>query len=183
MLVLAVLLLTILFLNPLVLLVPLSSLILALLLHMLMILLLNLKQMVRMRFPMSTALLPLLLSAILNSSSPLSLLPTIQHPQIPHVNPQLLHRPTAEGIASRDKHPEIVLQEPEGDLGEVGGFADAVDADKHHLVRVEGGGGGGGGGRGDAFALDVEEDVGGGFGGEDAGDGGGESGADFGFHA
>jgi hypothetical protein len=112
------------------------------------------------------------------------------------VHPQLLDRAAPERIAGGDEDPQSVLQEPEADFREVRGFADAVYADKDHFVgigRRRGGGrrGGSGGGWGEGevgevellFAFDLEEDVGRGFGGQDAGDRLGKRGSDFGFHA
>ncbi len=49
---------------------------------------------------------------------------------------QLLDRAAPERVARSDEHAQLVLQEPEADLGQVGRFADAIDADKRQCVGV-----------------------------------------------
>lgn len=88
-----------------------------------------------------------------------------QRTQIPHVHPELLDRAAPERIARGDEDAIPVLEEPEADFGQVGRLAHSVHADKrhgvrHHLFRAQCGG---------PFPLDLEEDIGGCFGGEDAG--------------
>ena len=63
-----------------------------------------------------------------------------------------------EGVAGGDAGTQAVLQQPVGDLGQVGGLADAVDAHKDHDVWT-------------ALSLsgpDLAQDVDGAAGGEDA---------------
>ena len=43
--------------------------------------------------------------------------------------PELLHCTAAERVGRDDEHAEVVLEEEVGDFAEIGGFADAVDAD------------------------------------------------------
>ena len=46
----------------------------------------------------------------------------------------------AEGVAGGDEKGEVVLEEEEGEFGEVGGFADAVDANDGDYVGAGFGG-------------------------------------------
>ena len=55
------------------------------------------------------------------------------------MNSQLLHGSGPEGIAGGNQHPELVLQQPEADFGQVGGLAHAVDAaERHHVGSAVG---------------------------------------------
>lgn len=82
--------------------------------------------------------------------------------QVPHVHAQLLDGAGAERVCSRDEDAVVVLEEEEGDFGEVGGFTDAVYADDGEDV---------GAGRGRVGLGDFAEEVEGGGGGEDFGQG------------
>ena len=42
---------------------------------------------------------------------------------------ELFYGAASEGVAGGDEDAEVVLEEEEGEFGEGGGFADAVDAD------------------------------------------------------
>ena len=87
---------------------------------------------------------------------------------------ELLHGTGAESVGGGDEDLEFVLQQEVGDFGEVGGFADAVDADDGDDV--------GAGLRG-VRGADFAEEVSGGGGREDFGEGFLEGGADSGFDA
>lgn len=54
--------------------------------------------------------------------------------EVADVDGELLDGAGAEGVAGGDEDFVLVLQEEEADLGEVGGLADAVDADDGHDV-------------------------------------------------
>ena len=54
--------------------------------------------------------------------------------EVAGVHAKLLDGAGAEGVAGRDEDFESVLEEEEGDFGEVGRFADAVDADDRDYV-------------------------------------------------
>ena len=54
--------------------------------------------------------------------------------EVADVDGKLLDGAGAEGIAGGDEDFVFVLEEEEANLGEVGGFADAVDADDGHDV-------------------------------------------------
>jgi len=100
--------------------------------------------------------------------------------QVAGVHAQLLDGAGAEGVAGGDEDAEAVLEQEEGDFGEVGGFADAVDADDGDDVGaglgvVEGERGGVGDG------LDFAEEVERGCWGEDFAEGGFHGGVDGGF--
>lgn len=77
--------------------------------------------------------------------------------EVAGVHAQLFDGAGPEGVARGDQDAEFVLQQEEGDFGEVGGFTDAVDADNGDdvgagvLVEVERGRGGDG--------LDFAEEV------------------------
>lgn len=49
--------------------------------------------------------------------------------EVAGVDAELFDGAGAEGVAGRDQEGEVVLEEEEGEFGEGGGFADAVDAD------------------------------------------------------
>lgn len=103
-----------------------------------------------------------------------------QFGEVAGVDAQLFDGAGAEGVAGGDEEAEVVLEEEEGEFGEVGGFADAVDADYGDCV---GAGGGAGEGWGGGDGVDGVEDVEGGCGGEDFVEGGGHGGADCCFDA
>ncbi len=95
---------------------------------------------------------------------------------------QLLHRTGSEGVAGSDEHAHAILQKPEAYLGEVGGLAHAIDADKADRVRVglagqllvlgtRGEGERRGGRRSLSLCRNLEQDVRAGLGREDASDG------------
>lgn len=50
------------------------------------------------------------------------------------MSPELFHSSGPEGITSGYQHTELVLYQPETDLGKVGGLAHAVHAAKGHNV-------------------------------------------------
>lgn len=54
--------------------------------------------------------------------------------QVARVHAELLHGAGAECVAGCDKEGEVVLEEEEGEFGEVGGFTDAVDSDDGNYV-------------------------------------------------
>lgn len=58
-----------------------------------------------------------------------------KHAQISYMHAQLLHCSTTKRVARCDKNAEIVLQEPEADFAEVGGFSDAIDSNERNSVR------------------------------------------------
>jgi hypothetical protein len=82
--------------------------------------------------------------------------------QVLDVHAQLLDGAGAEGVGGGDEDAVVVLQEEEGDFGEVCGFADAVDADDGEDIGAWGGA---------VCVGDFAEEVEGGRGGEDFGEG------------
>ena len=54
--------------------------------------------------------------------------------EVAGVDTQLLDGARAEGVTGRDEDFEVVLEKEEGEFGEVGGFADAVNADYRDYV-------------------------------------------------
>jgi hypothetical protein len=81
--------------------------------------------------------------------------------QVPHVHTQLLDGAGAERVGGGDEHAVVVLQQEEGDFGEVCGFADAVHADDGEDVGACAGG---------VYGGDFAEEVEGVGGREDAGE-------------
>jgi hypothetical protein len=59
--------------------------------------------------------------------------------EISYVHAELLDGAGAEGVSGGDEDAMVVLEEKEGDFGEVGGFADAVYADDGEDVGAWGG--------------------------------------------
>ena len=58
---------------------------------------------------------------------------------LPGMRPELFDRPGPEGVAGGDEDVELVLQQPEADLGQVGGLPDPVHpAEGHHIRTVVG---------------------------------------------
>ena len=51
------------------------------------------------------------------------------------MNSQLLHGSGPEGIAGGNQHPELVLQQPEADFGQVGGLAHTIDPAEGDDIR------------------------------------------------
>lgn len=100
--------------------------------------------------------------------------------EVAGVHAELFDGAGAEGVAGGDEDFEFVLKEEEADFGEVGGFADAVDADDGDYVGaavLEGESGGVGDG------LDFAEEVERGGWGEDFAEGGFHGGADGCFNS
>ena len=54
--------------------------------------------------------------------------------EMAHVGAELLDGSGAESVASGDEDAEVVLHQPEADLGQIGRLADAVDSAKGHDV-------------------------------------------------
>lgn len=59
--------------------------------------------------------------------------------QVAHVDAQLLDGAGAERVGGGDEDAVVVLEQEEGDFGEVGGLADAVYADDGEDVGARGG--------------------------------------------
>lgn len=89
--------------------------------------------------------------------------------EVADVDGELLDGAGAEGVSGGDEDLVLVLQEEEADLGEVGGLADAVDADDGDDV---GAGLAQRGGRRRGDGVDLTEQVEGGGGREHLGEGG-----------
>lgn len=87
------------------------------------------------------------------------------------MNPELLDGTTSESIASSDEDAESILQKPETDFGQIGRFANAIDTDKGECVRVRRCVGGCDGRWEVLLALNVKENIRGGFRCEDASQG------------
>lgn len=100
--------------------------------------------------------------------------------EVADVDGELLDGAGTEGVAGGDEDLVLVLQEEEADLGQVGGLADAVDADDGHDV---GAGLAEGGGRGGGDGVDLAEEVEGRGGGEHLGEGRLHGGLDSGVDA
>ena len=85
------------------------------------------------------------------------------------VHAELFDGAGAECVAGGDEEGEVVLEQEEGEFGEGGGFADAVDADDGDCVGAAVVGLRGWGARDGGYGA---EDVEGGCGGEEFGEGG-----------
>lgn len=91
--------------------------------------------------------------------------------EVPYVHAKLLDGARAERVSSSDENTVVVLQKKEGNLGEVGRFTDAVDADNGKHIRATRG----------VDGLDFAKEIEGGGRCENLGEGLFHGGADGGF--
>ena len=68
-------------------------------------------------------------------------LPGGEFTEIPSVHPELFDGARTECVTGSDEDGEVVLEEEEGQFGEIGGFSNAVDADDGDNVGTRFGGG------------------------------------------